>query len=293
MDVGEQVFVSRVNARSAPSRIDIRTGPSITQHVKEFSTVPDPPLTEGRTPEALVADPLVPPRARAWVAALTAGVLGAVISGVAGEASFRSVPTETEGANVNGENKEIVTVLSSYRSDVKRGILTYGLQGAILGVSLGLAGAVSRRSARAVAFAMLAGLIAGGAASAGLSAVVFPAFFRNFDPISGDLSLSLITHLAVFSVVGATSGLAFGIGLGGGPGRAARAALGGLVGAVVGSITYECIGAFAFPQARTDLPVAAEMLARLLAQALTGLAVSIGVVVASTSVRLRGTNSPP
>jgi hypothetical protein len=250
----------------------------------------DPETTQGRAPledASATRNPAPPPsRApRAWTAALVAAALASVLGWQAGEAAVRSIPTETEGSNVNGENKEIVTVLSSYRSEVKRAVLAYGLQGAILAVSLGLAGAAARRSFGTVPAAALAGLIAGGGASAGLSAVIFPAFFRQFDPISGDLLPSLIAHAAAWSAVGAAGGLAFGIGLRVGPRDLARSVLGGLAGVAVGSIAYEFLGAFAFPQARTDLPLAASPTSRLLAQALIGMAVAAGTVAVSRPVR--------
>jgi hypothetical protein len=245
------------------------------------------PAPVRQTPDLDHPAPATTRVARVWFAALAAGVLAAALAWPAVEAAVRSIPTETEGVNVNGEEKAIVTVLSSYRSDVKRATLAYGLQGAILGLALGLAGAAVRRSAGAAPVAALAGLIGGGIAGAGVSFGLFPIFFRHLDPISGDLLLPLITHGAVWSAVGAAVGLAFGIGRGGGPGPIARAALGGLIAAALGAVACQLFGAFIFPQAKTDMPVAADPSARLVAIVLICLSIAAGAASIDRSARRR------
>ena len=241
--------------------------------------IDDPEQSPAPVPQTPDLDQPAPPMTRGtrvWLVALAAGILAAALAWPAVEAAVRSIPTETEAANVNGEAQAIVTVLSSYRSDVKRATLAYGLQGAILGLALGLAGAAVRRSAGVAPAAALVGLIGGGAAGAGVSFGLFPIFFRYLDPISGDLLLPLIAHSAVWSAVGAAGGLAFGIGRGGGPGRIAWAVLGGLAAAALGAVACEFLGAFIFPQAKTDMPVAAEPAARLLAITLFCLSTAAG-----------------
>src|SRR5271165_2756752 len=115
---------------------------------------------------------------RAWLAAMTAGLLAVALDWPAGEAAVQYIRTEKVVANVNGREQAIVTVLSSDRSDVKRATLAYGLCGAILGLVLGVAGASVRWSAGAALAAALAGLIGGGVAGAGLSFGLFPISFR-------------------------------------------------------------------------------------------------------------------
>jgi hypothetical protein len=222
---------------------------------------------------------------RAWLAAMTAGLLAVAVDWPAGEAAVKYIRTEKDVANVNGREQAIVTVLSSNRSDVKRATLAYGLQGAILGLALGLAGAAVRRSANTVPAAALAGLIGGGVAGSGLSFGLFPILFRQLDPISGDLVLPMIIHVAVWSVVGAAVGLAFGIGRRGGPVRIGRAVLGGLLGAALGAVAYQLLGAFFFPTAKSDMPIAAGAAARLLGLALTGLSTAAGVAIADRPAR--------
>jgi hypothetical protein len=216
---------------------------------------------------------------RVWLTILAAGLVASALGWLAGEVAIQCIPTEKQGANVNGQEQAIVTVDSSNRSDVKRATLACGLQGALLGLALGLAGAAVRRKGRAAPVAV-AGLIGGGIAGAWVSSGLFPIFFRNLDPISGDLLLPLVIHGAVWSAVGAAAGLAFGIGRGGGPGPIARTALAGLAGAALGAIAYQLLGAFFFPQAKSDMPVTTDPVARLLSQALIGLSTAAGVAIA-------------
>ena len=86
-------------------------------------------------------------------------------------------------------------------------------------------------------------------------------------------------------------GLAFGIGQGGGTGRIARAALGGLTGAMLGAAIYQVLGAFCFPQAKTEMPIAADSIARVLCQALTCLSTAVGAVSVDWLARRRSNHS--
>jgi hypothetical protein len=224
---------------------------------------------------------------RVWVATVTAGLLVSALSWLAGESVIRSIPTQTDQANVNGRERSIVTVLSSHRTEVKRATLAYGLQGALLGICLGLAGASMRWSVGGGTVAALVGLIIGAGAGAGASGGLFPVFLRHLDPISGDLLGPMITHAAIWSALGAAGGLAFGIGRVGRSGDIVRAVLGGLTGAALGAIAFQLVGAFCFPQSKTDMPLAAEPPARLLALALTCLSTAAGVAISA-----RPTKSP-
>jgi hypothetical protein len=213
-----------------------------------------------------------------WVAALAACLIASTLSWLATEAVVRSIPTEIEEVDVNGEAKGIVTTASANRSDVKRAVMAHGFRGAALATALGLAGGLARR--RVAIVAGVVGLVFGCAAGVGAAFGVFNAYFRYLDPISGDLLLPLISHAAVWGALGAAGGLAFGLGLREGPGCAARTALGGLIGAVLGAAVFQLAGGFAFPRAKTDMPLAAEAVARLTAEVLCGLSVAAGVAVA-------------
>ncbi|APW61625.1 hypothetical protein [Paludisphaera borealis] len=132
----------------------------------------------------------------------------------------------------------------------------------------GRAGGLARR--RAVV-AGVVGLVFGGAAGAGAAFGVFIPYFRYPDPISGDLLLPLISHAAVWAALGAAGGLAFGLGLRARAGLVVRTALGGLIGAALGAAVFQLAGVFAFPRAKTDMP---------LADALCGLSVAMGAAAA-------------
>ena len=219
--------------------------------------------------------------ARIWVATITAGLLVSALGWLAGEFVIKSIPTQTDQANVNGRERSIVTVLSSHRTEVKRATLAYGIDGALLGMCLGLAGAFVRRFSGAAAVAALVGLIVGGGAGAGASSGLFPIFLRHLDPISGDLLMPMIAHAAVWSALGSSGrpgvwDRACGIR---NPETIVRAVLGGLTGAALGAIAFQFLGALCFPQSKTDMPLAAEPAARLLALALTCLSTAVGVAI--------------
>ena len=167
--------------------------------------------------------------------------------------------------------------------------MAYGLQGGILALALGLAGGAVRRSASGAALGGLTGLVIGAAVGAGASLGIFPIFFRNLDPISGDILLPLITHAVFWATLGAAAGLAYGVGHGGGLRFVLRAVSGGILGAALAVLVYEFLGALAFPQAKTDQPFASEPAARLLAQALTGLAITLGI---SLGARPKASRNP-
>jgi hypothetical protein len=159
--------------------------------------------------------------------------------------------------------------------------MAFGFRGAVLGAALGLAGGLARR--KIAAGAGLAGLVLGGAAGGGAAFGAFTAYLRHRDPISGDLLLPLLCHAAAWAALGAAGGLAFGLGLFAERGPAARSALAGLIVAALGAAAFQIAGAFAFPGAKTDMPLASEPAARLAAEALCGLSVAAGAAFAASN----------
>jgi hypothetical protein len=211
---------------------------------------------------------------------LAAGFLASLLTWLGSEFVVRSIPTEKDGAIVNGERQGIVTAESADRSDVKRATIVYGIQGAVLAMALGIAGGVTRRSRSSAIMGGLIGLVIGAVGGAGVSSILFPWFFRNLDPISGDLLLPLLTHFAIWSTLGVAAGVSYASALAGGARGMLLAVLGGIAGAVCGALVYEISGAIVFSGAKTDQPYASETPARLLAHAATGLAISLGVWIA-------------
>jgi hypothetical protein len=168
------------------------------------------------------------------------------------------------------------------------GALTYGVQGAVLGLMLGLAGAWARGSGRSAAVAGGSGLVLGGLIGSGSAMLLSSIYFAYADPISNDLLLPLATHAALWGLVGGAGGLAFGLGAGGRGAWIARAAAGGVVGGAIGAACYEVLGAIAFPLARTSQPIAEASLARLLAHASTGVLAALGAAMAFSAAVANG-----
>lgn len=166
---------------------------------------------------------------------------------------------------------------------VKRATLMYGLQGAALGLMLGLAGAAARRSVSAAALGGPVGLVAGAAAGTGGARGLFRAYFSLADLSEENMLLALLCHAGVWGLIGLAGGLAYGLGVGGGGGRVARAAVGGLIGAVLATVLYEVIGAAAFPLDKTAEPVAATGAARLLGIAAVALFTALGAALSAES----------
>ena len=117
-----------------------------------------------------------------WPVALAAGVVAAGLTWGAGEAAKGrfdpgTVADPSKGPLGGGVDPETFNL-----AVVKEAVLTYGLQGAVLGLLLGLAGAVAAGSARAAAAGGLTGLVLGGAAGAGAAPGGFTALRSDRRP---------------------------------------------------------------------------------------------------------------
>ena len=143
----------------------------------------------------------------------------------------------------------------------------YGVLGAALGLSLGIAGSFSRRKPVKAWVPALLG--------AGLGAISgYAIVLRRDSHLSkrrlthpSELMPSMLLHGSIWGAIGAASGLAFGVG------RAktvavVRCLLGGLVGALVGTALYETLGVLAFPSDQTGDPVSLSAGSRLLGRLL-------------------------
>lgn len=227
--------------------------------------------------------PVATSRRRLWAAALTAGVLASGLSWTAGEASL----DRFKSTKVIDPLRDQVDPTEVSRFAVKNATLACGLQGALLGLTLGLAGAAAgRRPGRDAATAGLAGLALGGVLGAAASFGLFTAFFATVDPNSQDLIPSLLTHAGVASLLGASGGVAFGLGLGS-RGRIVRAAVGGLIGAALGAGLYEILGGILFPLGKTGDPVAESGPARFLFHSMVDLLAAIGAAALADSRETR------
>lgn len=239
------------------------------------------PVSEASQSTARAVDPpaSIPGRNRAWTAALVAGVVATGLTWGAGEASVGRFEPEATGHPERGPQHGFIAPEAAQRAERQDAALSYGLQGAILGLLLGLAGAAARGSARPTITAGLAGLALGGVLGAAVSYGVFGLVARLVGPGNQEMLPALLGHAAAWSAVGASGGIAFGLGLGGRT-SAARAAFGGLAGATLAAVIYEVVGAMLFPIDKTADPISATATARLFAHALGDLLPTLGIAAA-------------
>ena len=216
-----------------------------------------------------------------WVAALVAGVIATGLTWAAGEVSVDRFPQKkvidpmTESADLAGFHRVLV----------KNATLACGLQGALLGLTLGVAGVVaSGASKRSAAGAI--GLVIGGVLGAVGSFGLFTAYFALVDANAQDMTPSILTHGGVAAMIGAAGGLAFGVGLGGRQ-LAVRGMVGGLIGAALGATLVEVLVAVIFPHERIGSPIASAWESRLITHALVDLLACLGAVavVESTATK--------
>lgn len=206
------------------------------------------------------------PRSRdARLVVLMAGVVATALTWGAGEAALGQFQPKATGNLAMGPLHGSIAPEETNRTEVKNAALAYGLQGAILGLMLGLAGAAARGSVRAAFPAGLTGLLVGGMGGAGAARGLLSILQQVVERDPGQMLPPLLMHAGVCALIGASAGLAFGLGMGGG--RVPRAVIGGLVGAVLGAVVYQVIGALFLPLAETYRPLASTGTARFLAHA--------------------------
>lgn len=214
-----------------------------------------------------------PVRGRSWLVAGLAGLIATAMTFGAGEVAGGLIPQK-----VVDPMKESADLVGFNRVVVKNAAIATGLQGALLGLSLGLAGAVAasgpkaRTSLRAATGGGLGFLLGGGLGAAGAFGL-FSAYYASTDANSQDMIPALLTHTGVASLVGAAAGLAFGVG---GRSRVVRGLLGGGLGAGLGAASYQMVGALVFPSDGTADPIATAWLPRLIAHALVDVVAALG-----------------
>ena len=205
---------------------------------------------------------------------ILAGLVATVLTGAGGEATADWFSV----AQVKNPLAEIADLSAYNRAEVRNAMLAYGLQGALLGLTFGLAGGLSRRSGRGGVIAGLTGLAIGGLAGVAASYGLFSAYFALSDLDPQGLIASILSHVGVWAAVGACSGLAFAMGQGAKRSMAAAVG-GGLLGGGVGGAVHASrdpgLPARPVPTAR----VAAAAMPRLLAHATVDLLAAAGVAI--------------
>jgi len=182
---------------------------------------------------------------------------GGIVAGLAafgiGEATSDLIHAEPVQVSFMGTMKWSVTKHSP-RVLSRVAALGFGVLGACLGGSLGIAGGLARRPASAVAPAAggLLGTVLGATLGAATSLALVPPFLElYFGHKDIEILTGMFSHAVIWGPLGAAAGLAFAVGLGERR-LLGRALLAGLAGAVLGTIAFDLVGALAFPLAKTD-----------------------------------------
>jgi hypothetical protein len=235
---------------------------------------------EGKTPRSVAAGPEPSPvgTSRLLLFCLVAALLAGTASLLAGEAIVHHYDEDLlPPAKYNPSHEEIARW---HHARLYCATASFAAMGGGLGLAMGMAGGLARRSIFRGASVAIMGLLLGTIFAASASLLLVPIFYKNHDPQSGDLIFPMLTHGAIWSVLGAIGGLVFGLALGD-KGRWKSTLVGGFVGGAAATVVYEIVGALAFPMDRTDLPLAASITTRAMAQLLVAILSAVGVVVAS------------
>ena len=176
--------------------------------------------------------------------------------------------------------------------EIENAALHYGILGASLGLSLGLAGGILRRSVNGAAASGIIGASVCGAAAAVASLALVPLFFKYYHQDQPNLLLPVLVRGGIFVVIGSLAGLSLTLGLGS-KGNAAPmvgVALAGAIGALCGAVANEVVYAIAFPLARSESPVSSEPASRLLAHSLVAISIALAI---AWNIRRKGSVSRP
>jgi hypothetical protein len=207
-----------------------------------------------------------------WFLVLVAGLLAGVIGWAGAESAMTG---DTERVREKGRNVPLASDVGQ-----RDATISFGIQGAVLGLLLGATGGCLVRSVRQGIAAALTGLVAGGLAGAGTSRWLVPFYFDNLS--TGDLTYSLVVNGGIGGAIGAASGLALGLGRGGAS-RAARAALAGMGAGLIAMTLFVFAGSILSPRAMADRPVPITVESRFAARLLLSLFVAAGTVLAESS----------
>jgi hypothetical protein len=213
--------------------------------------------------------------------ARTLAMAGGIVAGLAafgiGEATSDLIPAEPMQYNFMGQMRWTVTK-DSPRVLSRVAALGFGVLGACLGGSLGIAGGLARRPASAVAPSAggLLGTVLGATLGAGTSLALVPLLLElYFGHKEMEILTGTFSHSVIWGPLGAAAGLAFAVGLGERR-LIGRALVAGLAGALLGTLAFDLVGALAFPLAKTDTLFSLTWPTRLMAR----LMVTLGTAAA-------------
>ncbi|GAC1470716.1 MAG: hypothetical protein NVSMB9_16090 [Isosphaeraceae bacterium] len=229
----------------------------------------------------------------AWVV-LPAAITAGIIAWLVGETELVRVRPRLVAMVVQGARMNASTIETELAANTATAARVYGVLGAALGLSLGIAGSLTRRSSVQVQAWVPALLGAGLGAAAGFATSLagIPFFERHRDALENDLIPSVLLHGSIWGAIGAAAGFAFGVGTGGRQRLALRCLLGGLVGVLIGTALSDVLGAVFFPNDQTGNPVSLSRSSRFLSRLLVSLSTAVGVLV-SVHERPRAENTRP
>jgi hypothetical protein len=241
-------------------------------------TTPELPIPAG-DPEVVQpvpagVDPITSSRIRMWALAMTAGLAAGLIGWILAESALTK---GTDRLRDKGRNVPLASTVA-----LRDAIVSFGIQGALLGLGLGATGGLIGRSGRRAVLAGGAGLILGGLAGAGTARWLVPIYFDNLN--ANDLTYSMEVNGGIWGAVGAAAGLAFALGLGG-SGRLLLMAVAGFGGGLIAMTLFVFGGSIFLPRALADRPVSLTPESRLAARLLLTLLVAAGAVLAEVSGR--------
>jgi hypothetical protein len=213
---------------------------------------------------------------------LGAGVLAGLISWAAGEGLREAIRPPLSEVKLRGSTRMMASRHDQAVAEYRNGAVAFAVLGSVLGAVFGAAGGLARRDPRAAAKAGLLGLTLGAASTIGVSMLILPPYsaYRELHPDESlqDLLRPMLVHLGPWATAGAAGGLAFAIGLAA-RGRIGAVVLGGFLGAAIGTVSYDIVGAFAFPLAGTARYLSLTAGTRLLARMAVTLSAAAGVAI--------------
>ena len=251
----------------------------------ESEPTPEPTVSDPAPTAAEAPAPARPASAWIWVVTLAAGLAAGLGSWLLAEPIHgRYQPPPSSASSMRSQQETAAIDLAKQNAMVLEASLTFGVMGAFLGLTFGMAGGLARGRARRGLAAAAIGLMLG--AAGGLVAGWFLTSM-NYDlmeSIDDDLVVALLVQGGVCAVVGAMAGAAFSLGLGE-DGRLFdfRLVAGSLLGALAGLIVYQMVGGIAFPLDETTLPLSNSWTSRLLARGLVAGFAAIGVALAMSA----------
>jgi len=210
-----------------------------------------------------------------WLACLIAGASAGLLAFAVGELNYGAFKVRSVRQQLGPGMSDRPTIATIEVAMVQNAALAYAEWGALLGLSLGLAGSLNHRSSRRSA---LVGMVGGAAVGATLSAAALPFVLwarreLEIDPlIVGTLSQALI-----WGLIAAAAGLGYGHTSRGGRRMMTHYALAAMTGAAVGALIYSAIGASFYALEESDQPLAIAWQPRLLARLLPALGAAAAI----------------